>query len=110
MPEDVLQNHDGIVDQSRECEREPTQDHDVHGAVASGECDKSGQYGQWNRQEHGRSRPQASQEDQDHDTREQQPDQSLVNQVSDGGADELRLVEHDLCDELLWHIQQMRHP
>ncbi len=108
MAEDVLQDDHRVVDEAGERKRQPTQNHRVDGIVTQGETDERGQRGKRNRQEHRHRGPHAPQKDQDHRPRQQQPDRSFVNQVLDRAANERRLVEGHLGDELLRHVQQVR--
>ena len=106
VAEDVLEHDDRVVDQAREHQREPGENHRVDRAAAHVERDDRRQHRQRNRQEHRHGRAKAAQEDEHHQRRQRQPDAALVEQRLDRALDEQRLIEHDLRRQLLRHVHQ----
>ena len=106
VAEDVLEHDHRVVDQAREHQREPGQDHRVDRAAAHVERDDRRQHGQRNRQEDRHGRAKAAEEHQHHQRGQREPDAALVEQRLDRALDEQRLVEHDLRRQLLRHVDQ----
>ena len=107
MAEDIFQHDDRVVDQAREGQRQAAEDHRIDRVVAEGKRDEGGQRGERNGEEDRDGRAEVAEENQDHQPGQDQADGAFVEQVLDGGLDEDRLVEDDVGDERLRHVEQL---
>src|SRR5580704_1355750 len=107
---DVFEHHYGVIDQSREGQRQTAQHHAVDGAAAELQRDHGGQSGNRNGEEDRDRGSHAAEENQDHEAGEEEPEPSLMEQRFDGRFDELRLVEDDLGDQRRRGIEQLGEP
>ena len=107
MPVDVFEHHDGVIDQSRQCQRQPAQHHAVDGAAAERKRHERRQRRERNGEEDGDRGSHAPEEDQNHHRGQEQSDRAFVEQRANGGLHEAGLVEQHVGDEFLRRVHQV---
>ena len=108
VAKNVLENDHRIVNQARKNQRQSCKNHRIDRTSAEVQSNNSGQRRQRNRQEHCDGRAKTSQENQDHNSGQQQPHASFVEECFDGSLDEQRLVEHQARWQLLGDVGETR--
>ena len=86
MAVDIFENHDGVVDQPGERERQAAKHHAVHGRPVKLQNNERRQHGKRNGEEDGHRGAHAAEEDQNHQAGEKESDAPFVKQGLDGGA------------------------
>ena len=99
LPEDILQHHDGVVDQHADAQRQTPERHDVEGQLAQSHQHEGGEHCQRDGQADDQCLAQRLQEHQHHDHREDGPEQRGIAHRVDRVTDEAGLVlDHPVFD------------
>ena len=106
MAEDVLEHNHRVIDQARENDRQPRQDHAVDRAAAEIERNDGSKGGERDGEEHGGRAPEAAQKQEHHQSSQQKSRSAFVDQRTYRLLDEFRLIECNACDELLGYTDQ----
>src|SRR5256884_653768 len=107
MAKNVFENDDGVVDQPGEGQRESAEHHGVDAAATSAQGQKRSQGRKRNGKENGGGGPEAAEEKQNHQTREDEADASFAKHVGDGCFDESLFVKKAIGNVLLGNVNQM---
>jgi hypothetical protein len=104
MTGDIFNGYRGVVHQDPDGQGQAAQRHQVDGLMQEAQDNHGAQDGQRNRNSHDHGAPPASQEDQDHQRREDGGDASLSDNAADGSANENGLV----CELLNLELRRQR--
>ena len=84
MAEDVLENHHGIIDQTRKGQSQAAEHHAIDGFVARMKQEKCGHHRKRDGEKHGRRGAWTSEKNQNHHCRKQQADSAFAQHCGDG--------------------------
>ena len=93
MAINVLEHNHAVIDQAREDQRQPGQNHGVDGAAHEVDDQQADQHGERNGEQHRDGGARAAQKYQDHHSGHHEPDNRFARDVGDGQLDEDRLIE-----------------
>ncbi len=94
LPIEILDGNGGVIHEDADCQRQPTECHEVERLAKPVEHDDRHEERERNGDEHDQGAAPAAEEDQDHHTCQSRRDHRLAYHTRHGGAHEHRLIEH----------------